>query len=435
MRAIFANGVDNWNMPWAVEGLPLLLHLSLFLFFVGLVIYLFNVDREVFTFTVSWIGLFSMVYGFITVLPLFRHDSPYNTPLSTHQLFNSILIFLVFAAKRILFLAYIPLSLPLTITFYCILLGPLCCVRLFSASWDEAVTRVSGILDRIQDFVLNFIPDWLETRRSDFVRLNLRGGDSGDGWGWLLKGVEKKAEEEVKKRSSEIDRRILRWTISALGDDDSLEKFFEAIPGFFDSEFVNDLTVHVPYDLVRDALAGFLGRTLSSKSVVDSVKLRRLDLFMDTIKLIGEDSIGLSSVLETFLLRRWDLVPQTIDVTHRLARLYTGDDQRTALYARCTVTSVLATVRERDDRWVELAARISGLPERDLQQDVEEFFRFYLNALDGELHALLASISGLKLATAAPGVEEGDTSASQSEQTELGKRGITVRRLFYLSMC
>ncbi|KAF8475257.1 hypothetical protein DFH94DRAFT_603116, partial [Russula ochroleuca] len=41
IRAFFADGVDKMHMPWAVEGLPALLHLSLFLFFGGLVIFLF----------------------------------------------------------------------------------------------------------------------------------------------------------------------------------------------------------------------------------------------------------------------------------------------------------------------------------------------------------------------------------------------------------
>ena len=48
MRAFFANGVDEMHIPWAVEGLPTLLHLSLFLFFGGLIIFLFNVDQKVF---------------------------------------------------------------------------------------------------------------------------------------------------------------------------------------------------------------------------------------------------------------------------------------------------------------------------------------------------------------------------------------------------
>ena len=82
-RAFFAGGADKMHIPWAVEGLPMLLHLSLFLFFGGLVIFLFNVNHEVFRYVICWIGIFSVVYGLITLLPLIRHDSPYNSPLST----------------------------------------------------------------------------------------------------------------------------------------------------------------------------------------------------------------------------------------------------------------------------------------------------------------------------------------------------------------
>jgi Family of unknown function (DUF6535) len=49
MRAFFAGGVDNMHIPWAVEGLPMLLHLSVFLFFGGLVVFLSNIDHAVFS--------------------------------------------------------------------------------------------------------------------------------------------------------------------------------------------------------------------------------------------------------------------------------------------------------------------------------------------------------------------------------------------------
>jgi hypothetical protein len=39
-------------VPWAVEVLPTLQHLSLFLVFGGLAIFLFNVDHEVFSYVV-----------------------------------------------------------------------------------------------------------------------------------------------------------------------------------------------------------------------------------------------------------------------------------------------------------------------------------------------------------------------------------------------
>jgi hypothetical protein len=180
-----------------------------------------------------------------------------------------------------------------------------------------------------------------------------------------IQSLPKKAEEKAEKRSSEIDGRILGWTISALGDDDSLENFFEAIPGFFGSELVKDIRKHLPFNPLRKALRAFLGRTLSSKSITNSAKLHRLDIFMNTINLIGEDSVDVSSIFEAVRFKRWDIAPQSTEVAHTLARWCASGNQRTALYARCTVTRILATVRERDNHWVEFAARITGLPERD----------------------------------------------------------------------
>jgi hypothetical protein len=82
MRAFFANGVDNFHVSWAVEALPALVHLSLVIFFAGLLIFLFNLNLTVFTAVLGWIGLLALVYGTITLMPIFRPDSPFYAPLS-----------------------------------------------------------------------------------------------------------------------------------------------------------------------------------------------------------------------------------------------------------------------------------------------------------------------------------------------------------------
>ncbi|KAN0140422.1 hypothetical protein V8E53_001631, partial [Lactarius tabidus] len=82
IRAFFAEGVDKFLLPWAVEALPTMLHLSLFLFFAGLAVFLWNVNLTIFKLVLSWVGLCTALYGCITFIPVFRHDSPYHTPLS-----------------------------------------------------------------------------------------------------------------------------------------------------------------------------------------------------------------------------------------------------------------------------------------------------------------------------------------------------------------
>ncbi|KAH9989154.1 hypothetical protein BJV77DRAFT_948811, partial [Russula vinacea] len=82
MRAFFANGVDMLGARLVVERLPMLLHLSLFLFFAGLGIFLFNTNHAVFNSVIWLIALFSTIYVVLTLIPMFLLQSPYFTPLS-----------------------------------------------------------------------------------------------------------------------------------------------------------------------------------------------------------------------------------------------------------------------------------------------------------------------------------------------------------------
>jgi hypothetical protein len=309
MRAFFANGVEKMHITWAVEGLPTLLHLSLFLFFWGLVIYLNNVDQEVFICVVSWIVFFSVVYGLITLLPLIRQDSPYYSPLS-------ILAWVSYASIRY-------------VTFRTLIF--------IDKGGFETRLHYRNMRDRYRS--------------------------------WMSGGVEKNVEEVASEQSWTVDAGILGWTISALGDDDSLEKFFEAIPGFFNSKLVKGLGDYLPIDTSMRlfvTLDKFLGRTMSSNSVIDSVKLRRLGMSVSAMNSIHAP--GLATFLKSILFGCWELVPKTVEIWHTLAPWCTSNDHDIAQCAQGIVAKVLWTVWERDDRWFELAARIYGLPERDLRQ-------------------------------------------------------------------
>src|SRR6266702_5649610 len=82
IRAFFSEGVEKFLLPWAVEALPTLLHVSLFLFFAVLVVFLCNVNLTAFKLVLSWVSICTALYGCITFIPIFHHDSPYYTPLS-----------------------------------------------------------------------------------------------------------------------------------------------------------------------------------------------------------------------------------------------------------------------------------------------------------------------------------------------------------------
>ena len=311
MHAFFADGVDKMHIPWAVEGLPTLLHLSLFLFFAGLVIFLFNVDQEVFTCVVWWIGLFTMVYGLITLLPLIRHNSPY----------------------------YGPLSLP---TWF-----------LYSS------------IPYVTFTILSFI-----AYRCGYYQTWVRCEDSRDGYrAWMLGGVEKAAEEVASKRSSEIDGRILGWTIRALGDDDSLEKFFEAILDFFGSKLVKNLERDFPETHLNTfwgAMDGFIGRTLSSNSVTESVKSRRV--------LICRDIMGMIPCPYGFMYNsltfHFDQAPVSIERLQVMERWFTHSSHAVSDAAQARVAMNLLRIQGRDNRWIALASEVYGLAACDIEDNV-----------------------------------------------------------------
>ena len=311
LRAFFANGVEKMHVPRAVEGLPALLHLSLFLFFGGLVIFLFNINHEVFISVFWWIGLFSMVYGLITLLPIIRHDSPYISPLSTPT-------WLLYASLH-------------HITFKILAFIP------HGSFWDyQTRRRYEDLRDRYQR--------------------------------WMLGGVEKAAEETASERSLEIDIQILDWTISALGDDDSLKRFFEAIPGFLNHvklrgiDFSDDLR-----QKFTSALGGFLDRTWSSDSA-NKEKIHRLEIVMDAMDLIQHSQISL--ILQQILFKCWGEVPKTVEMGFTLARWCTDSDPSIARDAQRIVTGILLSVQERNGSWFSLAAKVFGPQVHDLQENI-----------------------------------------------------------------
>jgi hypothetical protein len=82
IRAYFAHGVEKFGLAAAVEVLPALLHASVLLFYIGLVDFLFNINHTIAYCLLSLVALGVLIYFLLTIMPLFFHNSPYQTPLS-----------------------------------------------------------------------------------------------------------------------------------------------------------------------------------------------------------------------------------------------------------------------------------------------------------------------------------------------------------------
>jgi hypothetical protein len=314
IRAFFSEGVDKLHVPWAVEVLPTLLHTSLFLFFAGLVVFLFNVHHTVFGVVLWWVGLCTGTYLCITFMPIFRHDSPYYTPLSYSVWF---------------------LVSGLQYTVYRFL------------SW----------------LVVLHLYDYDTWRRLDQLKLKYRGS--------FLQGMTNSAQETAQALTSDIDGRALLWTFETLDEDHELERFFAAIPGFCNSTaFVDPLGRFIrPNDnKLSAALIGFTERALSSKLISDTVKQRRIIICTSAIDATSLSASRQILVRALLSLLGWDELLSSVQFGLSARRWSKSDDLLTTFFSTCAVSVVIARVQSHDERWFDLTTDQLGLSRTDLQR-------------------------------------------------------------------
>jgi len=98
VRSFLFFGTRRYKMRIAIETAPTLLHFSVFLFFAGLVILFFSINKKVAIVISVSVGIFVAAYFVLTILPYIEHNCPYRTPMSNiwwyishHSLFSGAL--------------------------------------------------------------------------------------------------------------------------------------------------------------------------------------------------------------------------------------------------------------------------------------------------------------------------------------------------------
>ena len=207
MRAYIFDGIEKFKLKQAIEAITALLHVSVFLFFAGLVDFFFPINTTIAYFTLGCVLLFALAYTTLTILPHLRFESPYRTPLSG-------------------------------ITW-----------RLSQRSFYVIFRVIRGVEGQLHDFLL-MLWDW--THRE--VTEPLTGlPDSGPTkWRevlddqvekhqrWFSDGLRKSVELSAADAPPTVDEHALEWTLTALDEDKEIEDFAARIPGFFDSHSIPD---------------------------------------------------------------------------------------------------------------------------------------------------------------------------------------------------
>ncbi|KAH9953415.1 hypothetical protein BC827DRAFT_1146185, partial [Russula dissimulans] len=83
IRTFLFDGMQAFHISWFIENISLMLHAAIFLFFVGLVEFLFALNDEVARVVLVVLSIFVALYVILTATPLIFQNSPFQTPLTS----------------------------------------------------------------------------------------------------------------------------------------------------------------------------------------------------------------------------------------------------------------------------------------------------------------------------------------------------------------
>ena len=184
----------------------------------------------------------------------------------------------------------------------------------------------------------------------------------------LGQGMQKTAEETALKSPLEIDTRAFMWTFDCLDEDHELERFFSGLPGFRSSKVVDDplprLTTEEQSELYG-ALDGLLSRTFSSDLLPAPVKNRRATICAKAVDL--EHIPNTFLILNTILLEYQHSGPVATGVAKILRGWGKKMNEDDIFYAQSAISKIIATRQSYDDSWYILASNELGIPETSLR--------------------------------------------------------------------
>jgi hypothetical protein len=310
MRRYISDGSSGLHFQLVTDAVPTLLHLSVFLFFAGLLILLRHISHTVFNAVVVWVVLCVVVYAYITFLPIFRPASPNYTPLS-------------------------------------------------SLAWHV----YAGILYPVFEFLSP-------------IKRGIRNMHTRRPAARLHKRLKEKAGEIVlaPDESPKLDAGILKSVVATLDEDGAREKFLEAIPGFYGSNLVDADGVKKKlspmfFTNFQCTVNQFLGQTLSSDSVSELVRSRRLLTCLNATRSVLGDLEGTNQIICS---GSWIEKPPSPEIGYILRRWRNGTDSSSALIGSCIIARIIASVEKRDDStWMALTRSQLGITEEVLKGYLE----------------------------------------------------------------
>ena len=307
VRAFFSEGVNESHISWVAEALPALVHISIYLFISGLLVWLFNINHLVFHAVSLFSALFVVAYLWFTLTPIFRLNNPCYTPIS-----------------------------------------PI----------------IWSIYHGISYTVLNLLS-------SMFGAGHHFGGLKRDYRERLSEGIGKTAERtalsseiDVRILVSTLD--ALGDDSARVKYFEAIQSFFDSNQVGLHSHFME---FRIKFRPVLDGFLErtFSSGLISEPARTTQLLITCLNA---AYKALGTDGVSqiLFHILNGG--SQWGELLQSVEMAHSLRRWSKNTDDEITHYVRRIVTQVIAGVRERDDRWISLAKAEFGVPDPMLRDNI-----------------------------------------------------------------
>ena len=213
-----------------------LLHIAVFLFFAGLVEFLFPINTTVAYTTLVCIGMSALLYSILTILPSFYFNCLYGTPLSAF----------IWRISHVAFLEILKF------------------VRHI-----EAQFRFHGPLSILWNRTGQPMAERLDSHIKKYSK-------------WISEGHLKSVEFSAYGAEPTVVTRALEWTLTALEQEKEIENFAAGVPGFFESHIPNatlavlPLMSHQPNidPIFGSRLCVLLGTCIPGASLMDEKERR-----------------------------------------------------------------------------------------------------------------------------------------------------------------
>jgi Family of unknown function (DUF6535) len=263
IRSFFAEGAHRFHSHVIVEAIPVLLHISVFLFLVGLVISFFTIHHTVAYIILSATTVFFLFYASITVMPIIYHDCPYTSPLTT----------LVWYISR-----EIAVAIP------------------------SAIDYVVNSLKKFKESFIHLVAGSRSATKTSTPppgpsSPSLPSSPSDDYEPLLSESITEAIYASAMRPDSQRDARALAWTLDRLDEDGELVQFAAGIPKFSHSTAVeesalileetpmsSDLHYDLCWSITQILMCAFKpGELHDSKLLPESVRKQRVTICLEAL--------------------------------------------------------------------------------------------------------------------------------------------------------